>query len=241
MSFHTLKPSGKLLLTSITLACLLTTASTAYALNPPSNELTASQLRAMINYTDKGNALEITVTPEVIAEINNIRNSAQARTYIQDALSNMKHYQPIIEPALKNNDMPLDLMALPIVESGYQPLDASKNPMQAAGIWQMIPSTAQKYGLIIDSQRDDRMDPSLSTKAALNYLNNSHAKFNDWRLAVVAYEIGEQQTAALIEKTGSRDPWVLARSPAAPEELKNYLAMFGAAVIMMHNPSLIAS
>jgi hypothetical protein len=125
-----------------------------------------------------------------MAEINNIRNSAQARTYMQDALSNMKHYQPIIEPALKNNDMPLDLMALPIVESGYQPLDASKNPMQAAGIWQIIPSTAQKkYGLIIDSQRDDRMDTSLSTKAALNYLNNSHAKFNDWRLAVIAYEI----------------------------------------------------
>jgi hypothetical protein len=49
-------------------------------------------------------------------------------------------------------------------------------------------------------------------------------------------KLGEQQTAALIEKTGSRDPWVLARSPAAPEELKNYLAMLGASVIIMHNP-----
>jgi soluble lytic murein transglycosylase-like protein len=135
--------------------------------------------------------------------------------------------------------MPNELLAVPLVESGYKPLDQSKNPVLAAGIWQIVPTTAKLFGLIINTTRDDRLNTSLSTKAALAYLNATHTQFNNWRLAIIAYEIGEDTTKKLIKKVGSRDAWVLARSTIAPKSLKKFLAMFDAELIIMYNPSLI--
>jgi membrane-bound lytic murein transglycosylase D len=151
----------------------------------------------------------------------------------------MKKYQPFIQEELQKKGMPKDLLAVPLVESGYRPLDQSKNPVLAAGIWQIIPETGKRLGLVINENQDDRLDTALSTKAALTYLNANHEQFNDWRLAVIAYEIGENNTDQLIQKTGSRDAWVLARSSDAPESLKKFIAMFDAALIIVHNPSLI--
>jgi hypothetical protein len=85
------------------------------------------------------------------------------------------------------------------------------------------------------------MDTKLSTKAALDYLQQTHDQFGNWKLAFVAYEIGEKNTDRLIKETNSRDAWVLAHSPSAPESLKKSIAMFDAAMIIMHNPSLITN
>jgi soluble lytic murein transglycosylase-like protein len=93
--------------------------------------------------------------------------------------------------------------------------------------------------LIINDKRDDRLDTQLSTKAALAYLQQTHEQFGNWKLAFVAYEIGEKNTDSLIKEIKSRDAWALARSPSAPKSLKKSIAMFDAALIIMHNPSLI--
>ncbi len=174
---------------------------------------------------------------EVIAEINNIRDSKQARSYMISSLDRMKKYKPYIEAQLKNNDMPNNLLALPLVESGYNADE--KSAMLATGIWQFIPSTAKRFDLTVNSQRDDRLDTQLSTQAALSYLKTLHSQFHDWKLAVIAYEIGEKNTEQLIHATGSRDPWVLAQSPSAPKELKKFIPMFDASVIIMNNPELV--
>ena len=56
----------------------------------------------------------------------------------------------------------------------------------------------------------------------------------------MAYEIGAITTEQLIHATGSRDAWTLARSPAAPKELTRFLATLDAAIIIMHNPTLLS-
>ncbi len=223
------------------LVCLSMASSVAYALtsNSTTTPLSTQHIVSLIKTSIPYNSLQVTARPEVVTEVNNIRSHAQARTYMQDALQNMKQYQPFILAELKNNHMPEDLLALPLVESGYRPLDEKLNRLKAAGVWQFIPSTAARFGLVIDKHRDDRLDIALATKAALAYLNALHVQFNDWKLAALAYEYGEDQTSQLIKITGSRDPWVLVRSSSAPAELKKYLALFDASVIVIHNPKLV--
>lgn len=55
----------------------------------------------------------------------------------------------------------------------------------------------------------------------------------------VIYEMSKINTAHLIKETGSRDAWTLAKSPKAPTDLKRFLSMLDAALIIMNNPSLI--
>lgn len=224
------------------IVCFIAMSTMAYALsnNADMGNMSQRQLSALIQKSDPSNMLQVSAVPEVVTEINNIRSSQQARTYMSASLNRMQAYKPMIQQQFKNNGIPDDLLALPLVESGYQSLNAKLNPLKAAGIWQFIPSTAERFNLVINQQRDDRLDPQLATQAAVEYLNNLYAQFHDWRLAAIAYEIGEAQTQKLIKITGSRDPWVLARSFAAPNELKKYLASLDATVIIMHNPSLIS-
>lgn len=224
------------------IVCFFAMSTMAYALNNNTdiNNMTQQQLNALIQQSDLSNLLQVSAVPEVVTEINNIRASQQARNYMSASLERMQAYKTMIQQQFKNNGIPNDLLVLPLVESGYQSLNAKINPLNAAGIWQFIPSTAARFNLVINQQRDDRLDPQLATQAAVNYLNNLYAQFHNWRLVAIAYEIGEAQTQKLIKITGSRDPWILARSFAAPNELKKYLATLDAAVIIMHNPSLIS-
>jgi soluble lytic murein transglycosylase-like protein len=189
------------------------------------------------NHMDK-NFLD-DVKPEVVTEINNIRSSKKASSALRASLQRMKKYQPTIQLALNAESVPDDLLVIPLVESGYQPLEENRNPVLAAGIWQIVPETAKHFGLVVNKNRDDRLNTQLSTKAAIAYLKSNYAQFKDWKLALVAYEIGEDNTERLIKETGSRDPWVLASSASAPKELKRFLTMLDAALIIMHNPSLV--
>lgn len=216
--------------------------STAYAFsNHSAAPLSAAELNKVIAKSHIDKSFQITVTPELVNEINNIRSSEQAQVFMKDAMKRMKQYQPGIEQALAKKDMPTELLVLPLVESGYKPLPEKVNPMLAAGIWQIIPTTAERLGLVKNGTRDDRLDTAKATQAALTYLQENQKQFNNWKLAVIAYEIGEEQTEQLIQKTHSKDPWVLARSKDAPESLKKFVAMFDAALIIVRNPELLSS
>lgn len=231
----------KLFLLSVYAACFFTSVSATYALDTHStmDALSTKELSVLIDRAD--NVFHITATPEVVKQINEVRASEQGSAYLRAALVRMKQYQANIEQQLKNYNMPKDLLSIPLVESGYRPLEAKQNPVSAAGIWQIIPSTGKNLGLVINENRDDRMNTELATKAALKYLNALYAQFKDWKLAVIAYEYGEDQVEKLINQVGSRNAWMLARSKEAPAKMKDFLALFDASVIIMQNPSLISS
>jgi beta-lactamase regulating signal transducer with metallopeptidase domain len=225
-------------------AGFLAITSAAFAFNNNSStSLSASDVRAMIKYSHLKSSLQITAAPEVVSYLNEIRANPEKKQKMLASLERMKKYQPGIQLALKRNAMPDDLLALPLVESGYRPLPEHVNPVKAAGVWQIIPSTAADLGLVINASRDDRMNIELATTAALTLLQSLHEQYHDWKLAVVAYEIGDKETSRLINATGSHDAWIIARSAAVPDkyktELKKYLAMFDASVILIHNPSIL--
>lgn len=227
---------------SLSFFCLTTV---AYALNGSSASapLTQQEISSLIKESNVASPFQVSATPEVIAKINEIRANKKTKQFMLAALTRMKMYKPYLHEQLKKNGMPFDLVVIPLIESGYRPLPESENIVQGAGLWQIIPSTATKLGLIVQPEKDDRLNTQLSTQAALEYFRLLYAQFQNWKLAVLAYNIGEDEVARLIKANASRDAWVLARSAHVPEksrtEILNYLAMFDASVIIMHNPSLI--
>ena len=112
-------------------------------------------------------------------------------------------YMPYIEEMLKQNNMPIDLKYVAIIESSLTShLISSKG---AKGSWQFMEATGKKYGLKIDSDVDERRNIFSSTRAAINYLKKLYEKFGSWTLAAAAYNMGEEglKTEMLLQNTNN--------------------------------------
>ena len=110
--------------------------------------------------------------------------------YLQRVFTRAQRYLPYIVAELERRDMPLELALLPIVESAYDPFAYSHG--RAAGLWQMIPGTARRFGVQQNWWYDGRRDVVDSTRAALDYLEYLHKLNNgDWLNAIASYNSGE--------------------------------------------------
>ncbi|MCH7637583.1 MAG: LysM peptidoglycan-binding domain-containing protein [Proteobacteria bacterium] len=110
--------------------------------------------------------------------------------YLTRVFTRAQRYLPHITDELESRDLPLDLALLPIVESAYDPFAYSHG--RAAGLWQMIPGTAKRFGVKQNWWYDGRRDIVDSTRAALDYLEYLQ-KFNEgnWLNAIASYNSGE--------------------------------------------------
>jgi membrane-bound lytic murein transglycosylase D len=96
-------------------------------------------------------------------------------------------WKPYIQEVLAKRDLPLELAALPHVESSFDPTGYSK--VGAAGMWQFMRSTGVRY-MRIDHIVDERRDPFLSTDAAARLLSDNYSVIQSWPLALTAYNHG---------------------------------------------------
>lgn len=140
-------------------------------------------------------------------------------------------YFPIFREALDRHQLPLELVYLAVVESALNPLAVSKSG--AVGLWQFKLNTAEMFNLSVGSFVDDRMDAYLSTEAACVYLLYLYKIFDDWCLALAAYNAGPGTVQRAIERCGGeRDFWKIL--PALPEAAQNYVPAFIAAMYVFH-------
>jgi lytic transglycosylase catalytic len=102
-------------------------------------------------------------------------------------LKRANKYFPIIEPILKQNNIPDDFKYLAIIESG---LTNAVSPSGASGFWQFMKSAAQEYGLEISDQVDERYHIEKATQAACDYLNRAKRSTGSWTMAAAAYNAG---------------------------------------------------
>lgn len=145
-------------------------------------------------------------------------------------------YFPLFEAKLKEHGLPNDLKYLSVVESALNAEAYSR--AGASGLWQFMPQTGLQYGLRINKQVDERNDPVASTDAAMRYLKDLYRQFNDWALALAAYNSGPTRVRNAIKRAHSSNFWRIQRY--LPAETANYVPAFIAATYLcnywqMHN------
>jgi membrane-bound lytic murein transglycosylase D len=156
-----------------------------------------------------------------------------AEKYMQDYLKshesyllNLKKtsvpYFNFIDGILTKYGLPRELKYLAVIES-----DLKTNALSSAGAlgpWQFMSYTARDYGLIVNQQEDDRTDYYKSTNAAAKYLLHLYKNLKDWLLVIAAYNGGPGRVYTAIEKSGSRNFWLL--QYYLPEESRNHVKKF---------------
>lgn len=117
-----------------------------------------------------------------------------------------------LKPVFGIKRVPGELVWLAEVESGFDP--RARSPAGAVGLFQLMPATAQRFGLAL-KPRDERLDADRNAQAAAEYLRLLHGRFKDWRLALAAYNAGEGRVGKLLEsqKAASYDR-IATRLPA---------------------------
>jgi beta-lactamase regulating signal transducer with metallopeptidase domain len=212
----------------------LATASYASRSLVQDRALSLDEARALVAGNKSGIPLE--VNELVLRRLNRIVGTPEGRRRMREGIARMPIYRPMIERRLRERGYPTELLAIPLIESGYNNASISPAPHRAAGIWQFIPETARNYGMRVDAAVDERLDPARETRAAMDYYADLLVEFDgDWLLALKSYNEGEQRVRRLINAHGTEDAWELERVSTT----EGYLAKAVAAMIVLKNPRLL--
>ncbi len=153
----------------------------------------------------------------------------QARNSSEQALGRAALYFPIFEELNNEFNLPDELKYLMVIESSLKPHAASK--VGARGLWQLMPATARAHGLQINDYVDERSDPYRSTNAALKHLTDLYDEFDDWTLAIAAYNCGNGRMRSAIKKGKSKNFWKIKKY--LPRQTQDYIEKFIAAAYTM--------
>lgn len=140
-------------------------------------------------------------------------------------------YFPLFEQELDKQGLPLELKYLAIVESALNPLARSRSG--AVGLWQFMYPTGKMYGLDVTSYVDERKDPILATQAAAEYLGFLYGMYNEWGLALAAYNAGPGNVNKAIRRSGGKMTYWEVR-PYLPKETQGYVPAFIAVNYIMN-------
>lgn len=137
---------------------------------------------------------------------------------------------PTIDSILTANEIPADFKYLAVAESGLQNVIS---PSNAVGFWQFLKGTAKDFGLIVNSEVDQRYDPVRSTVAATKYLKKAYKKFGNWTLVAASYNMGMNGISQVLahQKTDSYYDIIVG------EETARYVFRIIALKNLLENPS----
>ncbi len=159
---------------------------------------------------------------KVFIEVYTIKKHKQLHVMLALA----QYYFPIFEEALRKEGLPEELKYMAVIESALNPRAVS--PAGAAGIWQFMYQTGRMCHLKINTKVDERLDPVKASSAAAIYLKELYNCFNDWTLAIAAYNCGPGNVNKAIRRAkGQTDFWKI--YPYLPRETRGYVPAFIAA------------
>jgi membrane-bound lytic murein transglycosylase D len=156
------------------------------------------------------------------------------RDWFGEALARGGRYLPRIREVFAAEGIPRDLAYVALVESAFKTQALSR--AKAKGVWQFIPATGKRFGLSQDWWVDERSDPEKSTRAAAQYLKRLYEMFQDWNLALAAYNAGEGRISRGMNRQGVESYWELRETRAMARETKNYVPMIHAAIVVAKAP-----
>lgn len=154
------------------------------------------------------------------------------RGLVADMLALHSYYGPIFLEELLKEGMPTELQYLPVIESAINPNAVSR--AGAAGLWQFMPGTAKGLGMEVNSLVDERRDARLSSRNAARYLHQLYDIYNDWSLAIAAYNCGPGNVNKALRRAGGgkKDFWQIYNY--LPKETRGYVPAFIAANYVMN-------
>ena len=196
--------------------------------------ISTADARRMAEIARAKSSFPISVNDLVVNELNLMLGTPDGRARTRAALVRLETYRSMVTSKIAEYGAPEELMAIPIIESGYKNRPPASAASDGAALWGFISTTARRYGLRVDANVDERLDATAETDAAMRYLISNNLGFRDWRLAITAYNVGENAVEAAIEKSGSRDAWTLIRGGL--ENDRAYLAKVMAAILIMRDP-----
>jgi membrane-bound lytic murein transglycosylase D len=198
------------------------------------NKITKREAQTLVDKI-KMSYFPLNTNDEVLEHLYRLLGTPGARKHMRECLKRMKKYQPLLSKKIKQQQLPQELLAIPLVESGYQNIHSQHG--WGSGLWMFIKPTAKSYGLKINKKTDQRLNVKLSTDAALKYIKSNHKIFKDWHLTVMAYNIGEFGVKKALKKTKAKNAWTLVHK--GHERDKGYLAKIIAVAIIIQNPKIL--
>ncbi|MBA3985438.1 MAG: LysM peptidoglycan-binding domain-containing protein [Flavobacteriales bacterium] len=145
------------------------------------------------------------------------------RKSLQRLMNLSNYYFPMFEQELDKYNLPLEIKYLAIVESALNPRARSR--VGATGLWQFMFPTGKMFGMDVSSYVDERSDPLRATEAACKYLSSLHNVFNDWDLALAAYNSGPGNVSKAIRRSGGeKNYWKIRHN--LPRETAGYVPAF---------------
>lgn len=226
-----------LLISTTTTGCGLIGRGRSAELAPASESLLKPTKRTPTQLTLQSTRVlpkpEFGVTPEVQAELDKL--TTRERSTVLRILDENAHHYEATKKVFEGQGVPTELLSVAAVESGFNPSAAS--PAGARGMWQFMKSTARIYGLKVGKQQDDRLDPNLSTMAAAKHLRDLFVNFQDWHLALAAYNAGSGAVNKVMTSEGETDFWELSRNGRFPRETRKFVPRVIALSMIFSDPS----
>jgi len=184
-------------------------------------ELTTELLKERLNELNAKTPFNIAYNPSLESVIKYYLKNRRRSMGKLMALS--QFYFPMFEEELDRQNLPLELKYLAIVESALDPRARSR--VGATGLWQFMFTTGKMFDLEVSSYVDERRDPIMATEAASSYLKSLYKTFNDWDLALAAYNSGPGNVSKAIRRSGGYTNYWNIRQ-YLPRETAGYLPSF---------------
>lgn len=181
-----------------------------------------------LNEMNEMSPFQLDCNSDVVSVIKFFTKKRRAFTSI--IMGRSKLYFTMYEEKLAKHNMPIELKYLSVIESGLRPQVKSK--AGALGLWQFMYRTGKYYGLDQNSYIDERMDPEMATEAACLYLKKLHSMYDDWNMALAAYNAGPGNVNKAIRRSGGKMTYWEIR-PFLPRETQGYVPNFIAMSYMM--------
>ena len=160
--------------------------------------------------------------------------TGRGRGHMEVYLERSSKYLPIMKAVLKEKGLPVNLVYVALIESGFSSKALSR--ANAVGYWQFIHGTGKRYNLRIDNFVDERRDFILATEAAAQYFKDLYSLFGSWHLSLAAYNSGEYRVNRAVLRHYNRDFWHLSSKKALPRETRNYIPKLIAAIHISQDP-----
>ena len=165
------------------------------------------------------------VTEEMLArpEVEKFRRQYLNEKWLKhlyNVLESAMEYRLFVRKSVQDKNLPEILEYLPVVESNYK--TSAKSKSGARGMWQFMANSAYPF-LVLDDFVDERLDPGKCTEAALKKLTENYNYFNDWLIAIAAYNCGVGAMNKILRKAEKKDFWYLVDKKLLPQQTADYV------------------